>query len=109
MLRGAWDRCCLFFFSSSRRHTVLRRDWSSDVCSSDLKLAAPEHVTGDLSGLVLGKFSGRDQPTDRTAFIFRGHALGDLALAALAYRKFNDVRAASNNTGPFDRAPLIRR
>src|SRR5699024_11726238 len=25
-----------FFFSSSRRHTRSKRDWSSDVCSSDL-------------------------------------------------------------------------
>src|SRR5438874_5414585 len=33
--------CCLisgpfFFFSSRRRHTISLRDWSSDVCSSDL-------------------------------------------------------------------------
>src|SRR2546428_158398 len=28
--------CCLFFFSSRRRHTRSDRDWSSDVCSSDL-------------------------------------------------------------------------
>src|SRR5436309_9811128 len=27
-----------FFFSSRRRHTRFSRDWSSDVCSSDLKL-----------------------------------------------------------------------
>src|SRR5437870_7493983 len=27
-----------FFFSSSRRHTRWPRDWSSDVCSSDLKV-----------------------------------------------------------------------
>ena len=27
---------CIFFFSSRRRHTRLVRDWSSDVCSSDL-------------------------------------------------------------------------
>ena len=27
-----------FFFSSRRRHTRLRRDWSSDVCSSDLDI-----------------------------------------------------------------------
>ena len=27
----------VFFFSSRRRHTRLRRDWSSDVCSSDLE------------------------------------------------------------------------
>src|SRR5688500_18581989 len=26
----------MFFFSSSRRHTRLQGDWSSDVCSSDL-------------------------------------------------------------------------
>src|SRR5690554_6953630 len=29
-----------FFFSSRRRHTRCGRDWSSDVCSSDLKAAA---------------------------------------------------------------------
>src|SRR5256712_9424086 len=27
---------CFFFFSSRRRHTRSDRDWSSDVCSSDL-------------------------------------------------------------------------
>src|SRR5690625_6380646 len=27
---------CVFFFSSRRRHTRWPRDWSSDVCSSDL-------------------------------------------------------------------------
>src|SRR5699024_12335448 len=31
---GARRRCC--FFSSRRRHTRSKRDWSSDVCSSDL-------------------------------------------------------------------------
>src|SRR5207302_5975920 len=29
-----------FFFSSRGRHTRFSRDWSSDVCSSDLRLAA---------------------------------------------------------------------
>src|SRR5947209_16338874 len=28
---------CVFFFSSRRRHTRYWRDWSSDVCSSDLR------------------------------------------------------------------------
>src|SRR5206468_9969427 len=27
---------CFFFFSSRRRHTRSDRDWSSDMCSSDL-------------------------------------------------------------------------
>src|SRR5260370_34188727 len=30
----------VFFFSSRRRHTRFKCDWSSDVCSSDLSLAA---------------------------------------------------------------------
>src|SRR5436309_4159143 len=39
---------CIFFFSSRRRHTRFSRDWSSDVCSSDLeKLAA-----GNLKSLI---------------------------------------------------------
>src|SRR3712207_6927689 len=32
-----WD----FFFSSRRRHTRYWRDWSSDVCSSDLDYDQP--------------------------------------------------------------------
>src|SRR6266446_7037959 len=34
---------CLFFFSSRRRHTRLQGDWSSDVCSSDLRDRDREH------------------------------------------------------------------
>src|SRR5215217_2309718 len=30
----------VFFFSSRRRHTIYWRDWSSDVCSSDLPALA---------------------------------------------------------------------
>src|SRR3712207_7563133 len=37
-----WERVRFvsFFFSSRRRHTRYWRDWSSDVCSSDLDPAA---------------------------------------------------------------------
>src|SRR5207253_8541012 len=36
---------CVFFFSSRRRHTRWPRDWSSDVCSSELKeMALPAWV-----------------------------------------------------------------
>src|SRR6266550_7469795 len=34
------DERVFFFFSSRRRHTRCSRDWSSDVCSSDLFLMA---------------------------------------------------------------------
>src|SRR5690606_40012805 len=30
--------CVRFFFASRRRHTSFSRDWSSDVCSSDLPI-----------------------------------------------------------------------
>src|SRR5439155_18822959 len=40
---------CVFFFSSRRRHTRWPRDWSSDVCSSDL-LAGPRAVPARLAG-----------------------------------------------------------
>src|SRR5947209_14681993 len=36
--------CVYFFFSSRRRHTRYWRDWSSDVCSSDLAPAGKYHA-----------------------------------------------------------------
>src|SRR5256885_9954795 len=35
------------FYSSRRRHTILQGDWSSDVCSSDLRFAR-RRVSGGL-------------------------------------------------------------
>src|SRR5690606_40181810 len=36
-----------FFFSSRRRHTRFSRDWSSDVCSSDLRFTADQIMTAN--------------------------------------------------------------
>src|SRR5216684_7478232 len=38
-----------FFFSSRRRHTRCSRDWSSDVCSSDLELDAARRAQPPLA------------------------------------------------------------
>src|SRR5206468_2720484 len=38
-----------FFFSSRRRYTRSDRDWSSDVCSSDLVVEDAGHVRGALN------------------------------------------------------------
>src|SRR5207249_6328368 len=35
-MRRHCQRDTPFFFSGRRRHTISKRDWSSDVCSSDL-------------------------------------------------------------------------
>src|SRR3712207_3607932 len=45
-----------FFFSSRRRHTRYWRDWSSDVCSSDLSLPSTypnSHITPSHESLLL--------------------------------------------------------
>src|SRR5699024_11806833 len=45
-----------FFFSSRRRHTRSKRDWSSDVCSSDLYELFPsrfDHLFVSIRSLVL--------------------------------------------------------
>src|SRR5207249_8130283 len=52
----------VFFFSSRRRHTSSKRDWSSDVCSSDLDLdvaAIPEVQ------LRVGVRARDEKPVDR--------------------------------------------
>src|SRR5699024_11558284 len=50
------DRCAAFFFSSRRRHTRSKRDWSSDVCSSDLTFFAR---ISESKGGVTGKVSSK--------------------------------------------------
>src|SRR5690606_39807793 len=51
------DLSCFFFFSSRRRHTRFSRDWSSDVCSSDLVYRlyrrTVEDDTGELTDVTL--------------------------------------------------------
>src|SRR5205807_2889795 len=68
-----------FFFSSRRRHTRLQGDWSSDVCSSDLKgaqlcrsagtYAKLSNKEGDYATLVLPSGETRRVPIDCRATI----------------------------------------
>src|SRR2546421_9518115 len=57
-----------FFFSSRRRHTRSDRDWSSDVCSSDL-LAALVGDVMDTSRIVAGTFTYRFGDVDLGALV----------------------------------------
>src|SRR5947209_14468043 len=60
------DRChtnVFFFFSSRRRHTRYWRDWSSDVCSSDLFVHADvsRHAEiRDMIGTAVERFGRLD-------------------------------------------------
>src|SRR5215213_10260286 len=49
-----------FFFSSRRRHTRLVSDWSSDVCSSDLRRSEDGALVGwlNVSDIVRGALQG---------------------------------------------------
>src|SRR5690606_40546426 len=64
----------VFFFSSGRRYTIFSRDWSSDVCSSDLsrpgpstgspKAGAPASPSGSVwptKGREIGRASWRER------------------------------------------------
>src|SRR5699024_1360500 len=42
-----WYFFIVFFFSSRRRHTRSKRDWSSDVCSSDLIGVFQQMIVGN--------------------------------------------------------------
>src|SRR6266436_8756061 len=60
--------CFFFFFSSRRRHTRCSRDWSSDVCSSDLDARAAAWVPVESLGLAEGGTGQRPGTTRRLAF-----------------------------------------
>src|SRR6266542_5363701 len=50
-----WIACYPFFFSGRRWHTRCYRDWSSDVCSSDLDLGRDLGSDGELRHRLLGQ------------------------------------------------------
>src|SRR3989337_4085386 len=55
-------RSCNVFFSSRRRHTRCYRDWSSDVCSSDLVAGLDDTMFSDtLFGHKKGAYTGADE------------------------------------------------
>src|SRR5207249_6061911 len=57
--------CGCFFFSSRRRHTISKRDWSSDVCSSDLSATTPSNPS--LTGCEKPRAPMRCSPGPRAA------------------------------------------
>src|SRR5260370_10821720 len=56
------DAFVFFFFSSRRRHTRFKCDWSSDVCSSDLAMVetikVPDQDRFHLKPVLIGDLDG---------------------------------------------------
>src|SRR5207249_8032224 len=84
----------VFFFSSRRRHTRSKRDWSSDVCSSDL-----EKKIAHLVVLLDQAFSGLSFP-HRTK---RGQQV-DLRMSKLAKER-QSLKQPGDLTDWIHRAP----
>src|SRR5207245_6860837 len=73
-----------FFFSSRRRHTRCYRDWSSDVCSSDLSAlieglqldvgAQALDQGGSLAGGPTRRLQIDEPPVDPAVLLEHGHA-----------------------------------
>src|SRR5690606_40019995 len=75
-----------FFFSSRRRHTRFSRDWSSDVCSSDLITISAQMVSYEIAMgfcfLVVIMVSGSMNLTE----IVMGQGQGTMAAMGLGFR-----------------------
>src|SRR5207248_8751673 len=52
-----YDFCFFFFFSSRRRHTRSYGDWSSDVCSSDLRTMFKKMLRNGAGRIALFTFA----------------------------------------------------
>src|SRR6266852_8996315 len=88
-----------FFFSSRRRHTRCYRDWSSDVCSSDLSPAVGEVVRMRAAALAGDGVDGLDAvrshavkapggERDDLAFLYAGlERLGDVLIHTVDHRR----------------------
>src|SRR5260370_33539676 len=59
--------CLVFFFSSRRRHTRFKCDWSSDVCSSDLIVVCISPVIE----METAEHAFREEPRDDLLHILR--------------------------------------
>src|SRR5690606_39936002 len=75
-------------FSSRRRHTRFSRDWSSDVCSSDLNLFLIQHALsagivhrgeGVLNQVEISRLGGESGFNALRRALRTGHAVGGMA------------------------------
>src|SRR2546422_2205474 len=99
---------CVFFFSSRRRHTRCSRDWSSDVCSSDLPAFHDWNALNNteergMAGRADVGILRRDNPTRETV------RRDKLVTAILPVEWFNDyggltvgLRTRQNYLGRFE-------
>src|SRR6266496_3156218 len=92
--------CFFFFFSSRRRHTRSLRDWSSDVCSSDLRHVGEHVLAAGMLATAKPVHTARDEPMEFATFD-DGDGLIETVLFPQEYRERGHVL--------FDQGPFIFR
>src|SRR5207247_6562514 len=77
----------VFFFSSRRRHTRSTRDWSSDVCSSDLRpfLLTPTGLTEEGAAANLPTISEESRTPQLRSVRRPALAISFAQLAAMSF------------------------
>src|SRR6266852_8493965 len=95
-----------FFFSSRRRHTRCYRDWSSDVCSSDLEMMPQVFI---YLRHHLGQRLGASFPGGYIS-AYWAHSLnrvcaGHLAFCGPRFIRLLELSNKANHTIPQDKRP----
>src|SRR3712207_9081247 len=95
-----------FFFSSRRRHTRYWRDWSSDVCSSDLKAAIvkakSDNMPNDNIDRAIKKGVGGGDGENYESITYEGYGAGGVAIIVETLTD-NKNRTAGNVRYYFDK------
>src|SRR5699024_11355812 len=89
-----------YFFSSRRRHTRSKRDWSSDVCSSDLILI---RISAEIAGVRLFSVNDEHRAADfirilQDRLIQERHTSGHVP-AAVGIKRARMVRSEERRVG----------
>ena len=110
----------VFFFSSRRRHTSLQGDWSSDVCSSDLKVTLAQQLWHDWQAdqlvvceipLTLSLQAGQPQrpalvpPNQLVRRRLRSRTGQAALIHAVAHIEFNAINLACDAASRFQGLP----
>src|SRR2546422_6527037 len=82
-----------FFFSSRRRHTRCSRDWSSDVCSSDLNAFIVDGNDHDYNG-------GAGPAAPVPGIATRSDANTQETLHSLSQQQLDNVQGHGYSNGP---------
>src|SRR2546421_9663442 len=88
---------CRFFFSSRRRHTRSDRDWSSDVCSSDLLFQTDGEL--NISRVSLGR--KEQTPGTRIVLFKRKQSTPERLTGREILRRYGLVENCKYNTAEF--------